>query len=92
MTAPKLSTYRMRRAEKRAEDWKDREQRARNEFAGWLVLTALSPLEAWLLMLVFGALHGLLPVWPLAGYGTSLLITLGIDLAAWWAGRFRRAK
>ncbi|WP_369147058.1 hypothetical protein [Streptomyces sp. R44] len=88
----KLSTYRLRRREKRAEDWEDREALARYEFGGWLVIGALSPLEAWLLMLVIGALHGLAPVIPAAGYGTALLLTLGLDLAAWWAGRFRRTK
>lgn len=88
----KLSTYRLRRQEKRVEDWKDREQRARNEFAGWLILGALSPLEAWLLMLVIGSLHGLVPVIPAAGYGAAILLTLGIDLAAWWTGRFKRSK
>ncbi|MFD6361861.1 hypothetical protein ACFWFX_18715 [Streptomyces roseolus] len=88
----KLTPYRLRRTEKRAEDWKDREDLARHEFLGWVGAAMLSPAEAWLLMLVMGASHGLVPVIPAAGYGTALLITLGIDLAAWWCGRFRRSK
>ncbi|MFI9123864.1 hypothetical protein ACIGW0_31485 [Streptomyces bikiniensis] len=88
----KLTPYRLRRAEKREEDWKDRERLARTEFIGWLGFGILSPLEAWLLMLVIGALHGLTAGVPAIGYGTALLLTLGVDLAAWWLGRFRRTK
>ncbi|MFB7823861.1 hypothetical protein [Streptomyces hydrogenans] len=88
----KLTPYRLHRQEKRAEDWKDREAVARRYWAGWLSFAMLSPAEAWLLMLVLGALHGLVPAFPAAGYGTALLLTLGVDLAAWWTGRFRRSK
>jgi hypothetical protein len=55
-----------------------------------LAAVALAPLEAWLLMLVVGALHGLAAGVPAIGYGTALLLTLGADLAAVQVRKFRR--
>ncbi|CAO0836149.1 putative protein OS=Streptomyces microflavus OX=1919 GN=Smic_81050 PE=4 SV=1 [Streptomyces microflavus] len=50
----------------------------------------LLPLLAFILMLVFGAIHGAFTVWPAIGYGTSVLYILGIDLVAFLSKRFRK--
>ncbi|MGW0468323.1 hypothetical protein ACWDX6_24110 [Streptomyces sp. NPDC003027] len=92
MTEPfKTATeYRAARA-KEAE--KAQQRRALMEAGGWAVIfVVFSPLEAWLLMLVLGAIHGVFAPVAAVGYGTALLFLLGVDLAGWWAGRFRRSK
>lgn len=43
--------------------------------------------EAWLLMLVFGAVHGLVAAVPTVGYGTAALLTIGLNMLT---SRFRR--
>jgi hypothetical protein len=48
------------------------------------------PLEAWILMLVVGALHGAGAPVAAIGYGSALLIVLGIDLLAYTAKKFRK--
>ncbi|MEU8840249.1 hypothetical protein AB0D97_14110 [Streptomyces roseus] len=50
----------------------------------------LLPLEAWLLMLVLGALHVAGAPVAAIGYGTALLIVLGVDLLAFTTKKFRR--
>jgi hypothetical protein len=50
----------------------------------------LLPLEAWLLMLVVGALHGVGAPFAAVGYGTALLLVLGVDLLAYTAKKFRK--
>lgn len=48
------------------------------------------PLEAWILMLVVGALHGMGAPVAAIGYGTALLIVLGVDLLAYTSKKFRK--
>ncbi|MFD5161029.1 hypothetical protein ACFWMJ_23620 [Streptomyces hawaiiensis] len=68
-------------------------ERVSNEFAGWaLIFTALAPAEAFLLMLVLGALHSVAAPVAAVGYGTAYLLVLGVDLVAFMAGRFRRSE
>ncbi|MGW4028354.1 hypothetical protein ACWEFL_03385 [Streptomyces sp. NPDC004838] len=64
--------------------------------AGWAVLVlvpALLAFEAWIVMLAIGAVHSVAASVPAFGYGMSVLITLGLDLAAvtliWLFWRFR---
>ncbi|MEU1074310.1 MULTISPECIES: hypothetical protein [unclassified Streptomyces] len=38
------------------------------------------PLEAWLLMLVLGAVHGVVAVVPAVGFGTALLLLVGVGM------------
>ncbi|MER5501360.1 hypothetical protein ABT096_29725 [Streptomyces sp. NPDC002561] len=45
------------------------------------------PARAWLLMLVVGALHGLTAAVPAIGYGTTLLLTIGLDFVVGTARR-----
>ncbi|MFB7919243.1 hypothetical protein [Streptomyces sp. NPDC056061] len=53
-----------------------------------LALTlATLPARAWLLMLVVGALHGLTAAVPAIGYGTMLLLTIGLDFVVGTARR-----
>ncbi|MFJ6720506.1 hypothetical protein [Streptomyces sp. NPDC091259] len=52
----------------------------------------LLPLEAWALMLVVGALHGLFAPVASVGYGTAVLLVLGVDVAAHMAGKFRKRR
>ncbi|MET9959316.1 hypothetical protein ABZ128_09540 [Streptomyces sp. NPDC006326] len=52
----------------------------------------LLPLEAWALMVVIGALHGLFAPVALVGYGTAVLLVLGIDLTAHMSRKFRTSK
>ncbi|WP_186783710.1 hypothetical protein [Streptomyces sp. CBG33] len=47
-------------------------------------------LEAWLLMLVVGAVAGLTSV-PTIGYGTAVLLTLGLSMVAAYARRLFRS-
>ncbi|WP_405620267.1 hypothetical protein [Streptomyces sp. NBC_00076] len=51
---------------------------------------ALLPLQAWVLMLVLGAVHSVAAPVAAVGYGTSLLFILGTDLLAVTAKKFRK--
>jgi hypothetical protein len=84
------------RQEKREEERQHAKQlhreRVSNELAGWLLIfTVLAPAEAFLLMLVLGALHSVAGV-AAVGYGTAYLLVLGVDLAAFMMGRFRQSQ
>ncbi|MEU1200133.1 hypothetical protein ABZ446_28460 [Streptomyces sp. NPDC005813] len=48
---------------------------------GCIGAVALPFIQAWLLMLVFGALHTAYPAVVAVGYWTSLLFMVGINLA-----------
>lgn len=69
----------------------EREQKQREAFTDALLKfsagLALLPVEAWLVMLAVGALHGAVAAVPAIGYGAALLILLGVDVLA---GKFRR--
>ncbi|WP_406324091.1 hypothetical protein [Streptomyces niveus] len=55
-----------------------------------VVALLLLPLQGWLLMLVFGALHGAFAAVPAIGYGTSVLFVIGADLLAFTVKKFRK--
>ncbi|CAM5408554.1 hypothetical protein ACTFBT_01185 [Streptomyces microflavus] len=67
-----------------------REAKAGAALAAFATALLLLPLLAFILMLVFGAIHGAFTVWPAIGYGTSVLYILGIDLVAFLSKRFRK--
>ncbi|WP_327379428.1 hypothetical protein [Streptomyces sp. NBC_01212] len=67
-----------------------REARAGRALAAFVTALLLLPLLAFVLMLVFGAIHGMFFAWPAVGYGTSMLIILGIDLLAFLSKQFRK--
>lgn len=68
-------------------------ERVSNELSGWLIIfTVLAPAEAFLLMLVLGAVHTIAAPVAAVGYGTAYLLVLGVDLAGFMAGRFRRPQ
>ncbi|MFC8583213.1 hypothetical protein ACFUGD_01345 [Streptomyces sp. NPDC057217] len=52
-----------------------------------LAIPVLLLTEAWLLMLVFGAVHGLVAAVPTIGFGTAALLTVGLNMLT---TRFRR--
>ncbi|MEV4971976.1 hypothetical protein [Streptomyces scopuliridis] len=45
-----------------------------------LGILAAVPLEAWLLMLVLGAVHSVAAAVPAVGFGTALLFVLGLNM------------
>ncbi len=51
---------------------------------------ALLPVQAWILMLFAGALHGIAAPVAAFGYGTAILIILGVDLVAVTTKKFRK--
>lgn len=59
-------------------------------FTAVVVFLLLLPLQGWLLMLVFGALHGAFAAVPAVGYGTSVLFVVGLDLLAFTVKKFRK--
>nr|WSW58485.1 hypothetical protein OG513_07755 [Streptomyces sp. NBC_00998] len=65
-------------------------RRERESIATLTGTALLLPLEAWGLMAILGALHGLFAPVAAVGYGTAVLLVLGVDLAAHFAGRFRK--
>ncbi|MDX2575912.1 hypothetical protein PV332_10510 [Streptomyces scabiei] len=90
-TAEELRTA--QRESQRETARKLRQDIATEQAYGWLfIITALAPAEAFLLMLVLGALHSVFAPVAAVGYGTAYLLVLGVDLAACMTGRFRRPK
>ncbi|MGV9546840.1 hypothetical protein [Streptomyces ardesiacus] len=62
-------------------------------FGACLGALAVIPFEAWLLMLVLGAVHSVFAVVPAIGFGTAVLAIVGWYLAgAMLAGLFRRLR
>ncbi|MET7939654.1 hypothetical protein [Streptomyces sp. NPDC005302] len=58
---------------------------------GCVVGLAALPAEAWLLMLVIGAVHSVALVVPAVGFGTAILFVIGINmLTAYSRKLFRR--
>ncbi|MFD3952197.1 hypothetical protein ACFWRC_19500 [Streptomyces albidoflavus] len=55
-----------------------------------LGFVACVALEAWLLMLVVGAVAGLTSV-PTIGYGTAVLLTLGLSMVVSYVRRLSRS-
>ncbi|MEU3285592.1 hypothetical protein [Streptomyces longwoodensis] len=51
---------------------------------------ALTPLVAFVVMLAVGALHGVVPAVAPVGYGTTVLLVLGLDAAALITKKFRK--
>lgn len=49
---------------------------------------ALLPLEAWLLMLVMGAVHSIAAAVPAVGFGTSVLLVVGLNMLTGYARKF----
>jgi preprotein translocase subunit SecD len=71
------------------------QERARKEAfarnAGrFLTTLLLLPLVAFLLMLAVGAVHGFAPAVPAIGYGTTLLLVLGVDALSALTKLFRK--
>ncbi|WP_228973416.1 hypothetical protein [Streptomyces sp. DH12] len=64
----------------------ERERKQREAFmqsaTKFVVSLAFLPLEAWVVMLALGALHGAVAAVPAIGYGAALLILLGINILA----------
>ncbi|MGW2514999.1 hypothetical protein ACWC0A_37655 [Streptomyces scopuliridis] len=50
------------------------------------ILAAL-PAEAWLLMLVLGAVHSVVAVVPTVGFGTAILFVLGLNMVTGYTWR-----
>lgn len=48
--------------------------------AGCLGALSAVPLEAWLLMLVLGAVHSVVAVVPAVGFWTAVLFVIGLNL------------
>ncbi|MGW6638479.1 hypothetical protein [Streptomyces cyaneofuscatus] len=55
-----------------------------------VVLIAALPIQAFILMLVMGAVHGAFIAVPAIGYGTSVLFVLGANLLAGFVRRLFR--
>ncbi|MFJ3084464.1 hypothetical protein ACIPJG_32570 [Streptomyces halstedii] len=54
------------------------------------VLIAALPIQAFILMLVMGAVHGAFIAVPAIGYGTAILFVLGLNMAAGFTRRLFR--
>jgi hypothetical protein len=48
-------------------------------------ILAVIPFEAWLLMLVLGAVHGLVVAVPAVGFGTAVLLVIGLNMVTGYA-------
>jgi hypothetical protein len=57
-------------------------------FTGCVLVLAALPIQAWLLMLVIGAVHGMFAVVPAVGFGTAVLLVVGLNMLT---GLVRRA-
>ncbi|MFF1417619.1 hypothetical protein [Streptomyces sp. NPDC058280] len=52
-----------------------------------VVALAILPTEAWLLMLVLGAVHGAVAAVPAVGFGTAVLFVIGLNMLIGYARR-----
>ena len=75
------------RAQAKERERKEAFERAAGKFLGTLLLI---PLLAFLLMLAVGAVHGFAPAVPAIGYGTTLLLVLGVDALSALTKLFRK--
>lgn len=66
-----------------------REAKAGAAMVALLVALTLLPVQAFLLMLIMGALHGIAAL-PAVGFGTSVLLVAGVDLLAYTSKKFRK--
>ncbi|MEV7425172.1 hypothetical protein [Streptomyces sp. NPDC091212] len=64
-----------------------KEKARRDAVAGCAGALAAYPLEAWLLMLVLGAVHGAFAAVPAVGFGTALLFVIGLNMATGYLRR-----
>ncbi|MFE0326314.1 hypothetical protein ACFW08_05795 [Streptomyces sp. NPDC058960] len=56
-----------------------------------LAVVTILPFEAWLLMLVLGAVHGAFAAVPAVGFGTAVLFVIGVNMLIGYARKlFRR--
>ncbi|OSC76512.1 hypothetical protein B5180_01785 [Streptomyces sp. BF-3] len=58
--------------------------------AACVVMIAAIPLQAFILMLVMGGVHGAFAAVPAVGYGTSVLFVLGLNMLAGFTRRLFR--
>ncbi len=86
------STPRRQVRARRLADEHKRDNRAKGAIiaAGCVVALAALPLNAFILMLVMGALHGAYPAVVAIGYGTSVLYVLGVGLLTGFVRRLFR--
>lgn len=52
---------------------------------GCAAALAILPTEAWLLMLVIGAVHGIVAGVPAVGFGTAVLLVIGLNMLTGYA-------
>lgn len=64
-----------------------RPNRGAETLAGCIAVVALLPFEAWLLMLVLGAVHGVAAVVPAVGFGTAVLFVVGLNMITGYVGK-----
>jgi hypothetical protein len=55
-----------------------------------LGMLAVIPFEAWLLMLVLGAIHGIVVAVPAVGFGTAVLLVIGLNMVIGYARKLFR--
>ncbi|MET9480954.1 hypothetical protein [Streptomyces sp. NPDC006638] len=67
----------------------DQAERLEVAVGSFVTVLLLLPVKAWLLMLVVGAVHGIFAPVMAVGYGTALLLMIGVDLAADVVKQFR---
>ncbi|MGI5404142.1 hypothetical protein ACQEVG_32770 [Streptomyces sp. CA-135486] len=78
--------------EMEAEERRQAEQRAKfvAAFTRFVGALAMLPVQAWALMLVFGAVHSMAAPVAAVSYATALGLVLGLDLAAYTTKKFRK--
>ncbi|MEU1037680.1 hypothetical protein [Streptomyces sp. NPDC005907] len=60
--------------------------------AGCVAALAVLPVEAWLLMLVLGAVHSVFLAVPTVGFGTAVLFVIGLNMLTGYVGKLFRRK
>ncbi|MFD5198818.1 hypothetical protein ACFWM7_01345 [Streptomyces sp. NPDC058375] len=88
---PAFTPRRQARVQRLADERKQQNQVQGAAFAAaCVVLIAALPLQAFILMLATGAVHGAFIAVPAIGYGTSILWVLGANLLAGFTRRLFR--
>ncbi|WP_432157779.1 MULTISPECIES: hypothetical protein [unclassified Streptomyces] len=57
-----------------------------------LAVLLILPFQAWLLMLVLGAVHSVAAVVPAVGFGTAVLFVIGLNMLTGYARRILGRK
>lgn len=57
---------------------------------GCLAVLAVPFVEAWLLMLVLGAVHSVIAAVPAVGFWTAFLLFIGLNMAVGYVRKLRR--